>query len=117
LRVKLKGDAYLQLHRVIWGLSEKRVLEALETDTYGDLLREVPEEFRSEVEKLAAGFHAQARVVEEEVRRLFEQAPRGTDRKTFALWVQAKAPAHLRGALFQLLDGRTPNYYRLLDNS
>jgi RNA ligase len=115
LRVKLKGDAYLQLHRVIWGLSEKRVLEALETDSYAELLREVPEEFHGEVEKLAAGFHEQARLVEAEARRWFELAPRGTDRKTFALWVQAHVPGHLRAALFQLLDGRTPNYYRLID--
>jgi RNA ligase len=114
LRVKLKGDAYLQLHRVIWGLSEKRVREALETGTYTELLREVPEEFHAEVEKLAAGFHEQARVLETEVRRLFEQSPRGADRKTFALWVQVNVHAPLRGALFQLLDGRTPNYYRLL---
>jgi RNA ligase len=115
LRVKLKGDAYLQLHRVIWGLSEKRVLEALETDTYAELLQEVPEEFHGEVEKLAAGFHEQARVVEADVLRLYEEAPRQADRKTFALWVHAHVPGPLRGALFQLLDGRRPNYYRLIE--
>jgi RNA ligase len=115
LRVKLKGDAYLQLHRVIWGLSEKRVLEALQTDTYAELLQEIPEEFRGEAEKLAAGFHEQARVVRAEVLRWYERAPRAADRKTFALWVQASVPGPLRGALFGLLDGRAPNYYRLVE--
>jgi RNA ligase len=115
LRVKLKGDAYLQLHRVIWGLSEKRVLEALQTDSYPDLLREIPEEFRGEADKLAAGFHERARVIEAEVLRLYAEAPRAADRKAFALWVQAHVPRPLRGPLFQLLDGRGPNYYRLLE--
>ncbi len=115
LRVKLKGDAYLTLHRLVWGLSEKRVLEALADGSYADLLREVPEEFRGEVEAMAAGFHEKAAAVRREAEVLFAQTPRDADRKTFALWVQANAPLRFRGPLFQLLDGRAPNWYKLLD--
>jgi RNA ligase len=113
-RVKLKGDAYLTLHRLVWGLSEKRVLEALAAGAYEALLREVPEEFRPEVEGMAAQFHEEAGLLRAEAEQTFARAPRGTDRKTFALWVQAQAPPHLRGPLFQLLDGREPNWYRLI---
>jgi RNA ligase len=114
-RVKLKGDAYLTLHKLIWGLSENRVLEALASGVYEALLREVPEEFRPEVEKLAARFLEEAAALRAEAARLFAEAPRAGDRKTFALWVQAQVPLRLRGPLFQLLDGREPNWYRLLD--
>jgi RNA ligase len=114
LRVKLKGDAYLTLHKLVWGLSEKRVLEALVDGSYEQLLREIPEELRSEVEALAGQFQGQAAALEAQVRPLFDQAPRGTDRKTFALWVQAEAPRLLWGPLFQLLDGQKPNWYRLI---
>jgi RNA ligase len=115
LRVKLKGDAYLTLHRLVWGLSQKRVLEALKAGTYGELLQELPEEFHDEVEALAATFREQAAAREAEVRRWFELAPRGTDRKAFALWVQAEVPRLLWAPLFQLLDGITPNWYKLVE--
>jgi RNA ligase len=114
LRVKLKGDAYLTLHRLVWGLSEKRVLEALAEGGYAALLGEVPEEFRGEVEGLAAKFHRRAAELEAEARRLFEQAPRDRDRKTFALWVQANAPRHLSGPLFQMWERKATNWYRLI---
>jgi RNA ligase len=115
LRVKLKGDAYLTLHRLVWGLSEKRVLEALVQGDYKNLLREVPEEFRGEVEKMAARFHERAAGVRAEAEGWFARAPRDGDRKTFALWVQAHVPREHRGAMFQLLDRRTPNWYAALD--
>jgi RNA ligase len=116
-RVKLKGDAYLTLHKLVWGLSEKRVLETLTAGAYEAFLREVPEEFRPEVEALAARFHEEAGLLRAEAERWFAEAPRGTDRKTFALWVQARVPPRLRGPLFQLLDGREPNWYRLIDRT
>jgi RNA ligase len=115
LRVKLKGDAFLTLHKLVWGLSEKRVLDTLAAGAYEAFLREVPEEFRPEVEKLAARFHEEAALLLAEAGRWFAEAPRGTERKTFALWVQAHVPPRLRGPLFQLLDGREPNWYRLID--
>lgn len=45
--------------------------------------------------------------IEDRVRKWFEQAPRGADRKTFALWVQAHVPADLHVALFELLDNKS----------
>ena len=114
LRVKLKGEAYLTLHKLVWGLSEKRVGEALEAGTYADLLREMPEEFRGEVEAMAEGFRRRAAALEAGCRALFARAPAAADRKTFALWVQANVAIPLRAALFALLDGREPNWFALL---
>lgn len=116
LRVKLKGEAYLTLHKLVWSLSEKRVYEALVAGTYERLLREVPEELRPEVEALAGANQQRAATVEAEVRNLYAQAPVGTDRKTFALWVQANCAHHLRAPLFQLRDGRIPNWYLIKQN-
>lgn len=114
LRVKLKGDAYLELHRLLWGLSEARVFDALAGGTYEDLLRDLPEEFRPEVEVMATRFRAAANATEAEARRWFAAAPAGADRKTFALWVQANVPRPLYGPLFQLFDGRTVNWFPVI---
>ena len=92
LRVKLKGSAYLTLHKLIWGLSEGRILEALTAGTYADLLREVPEEFRPEVAKMAAAFQQRAEAFEAEARRLFALAPQGSDRES----VRLSAPRSLK---------------------
>jgi RNA ligase len=113
-RVKLKGDAYLTLHKLVWNLTEKRIGDALAEGTYGQLLRDLPEEFRSEAEALAAPLHQRAAEVESRVRDLFAQAPNDSDRKTFALWVQANCDLPLRAPLFQLRDGRVPNWHALL---
>jgi RNA ligase len=115
LRVKLKGEAFLTLHKLVWGLSEKRVLEALTAGTYAELLQDLPEEFRAEIEVMAAKFREQAAAREVEVLHWFGLAPRGTDRKTFALWVQVHVPRLLWAPLFQLLDGITPNWYKLVE--
>ncbi len=116
LRVKLKGDAYLALHKAVWRLSESRILEALrEGDaTFEELRLEVPEEFRGEFERMTSAVRERARAVEAEVRQWFSRAPRGVDRKAFALWAQANVPRELRGPVFQLLDGREPNWFRHL---
>lgn len=112
-RVKLKGDAYLTLHKLVWGLSKKRVFEALVAGSYEDFLRQLPEEFRPGVEMMAEAIREQARDLETEARGLFAEAPKG-DRKTFAIWMQSRARPDLKGALFQLLDGREINWYKLV---
>jgi RNA ligase len=114
LRVKLKGDAYLALHKAVWGLSEKIILEALAESeaAFEELQRDLPEEFRDEFGRMTAAVRERGRAVEAEVRGWFERVPGGVDRKTFALWVQANVPRALWGPVFQLLDGRTPNWFR-----
>jgi RNA ligase len=114
LRVKVKGDAYLALHKLAAGLSEERILHELANGTIGQFCRQLPEEFRAEIERVITDLQGRAVALETEALGLFERAPGGGDRKTFALWVQAQVRAELRGALFQLFDNQVPNWYKSL---
>lgn len=113
LRVKLKGEAYLTLHKLVWGMTENKVLEMLTDEKFYDSLREVPEEFRPEIEAMARPFISEAERLRLLAEERFTKAPRES-RKEFAVWVQANAPSEVRRALFQLLDGQTPNWYKLI---
>lgn len=113
-RVKVKGDAYLALHRLVAGLTEERVLQEQCEGTGERFLRQVPEEFRAEIEQVMGGLQRRAEALETQALEWFEKAPKGEGRKRFAQWVQAQVPAHLRAALFQLLDNQASNWYRNL---
>lgn len=115
LRLKLKGDAYLDVLKEALGVSRGKVLAALSQgeDAYRTLWERLPEELQPHAEKLAADLAAQAKEIEEEALAFFARAPRD-DRKTFALWVQENIPYPFKRVMFQLLDQKTPNWYALL---
>jgi len=114
LRVKIKGDKYLSLLRQAeLRVRDKAVLEALAAGIFAQLLQKLPEELQPDVEKTAEGFRAQAQELETEACGVFVQAPK-TDRKTYAIWVQQNARPAIKGALFQLLDGKEVNWYKLV---
>lgn len=114
LRVKVKGEAYLALHRLAAGLSENRIFESLAAGTEEELFRGLPEEFRTEVEQIVTDLDNQTARLQTDVMRIFHEAPHRSDRKSFALWVQSHAPVGLRAVLFQLLDRKSPNWYKVL---
>lgn len=113
LRVKLKGESYLALHKLVWGVTESKVYELLVERKLAELLRKVPEEFRLEIEAMAAPLVAEADRLKHSAEEHFAVAPKSS-RKEFAIWTQSNAPEALRGALFQLMDGRTPNWYKFI---
>jgi RNA ligase len=105
LRVKLKYDEYVRLHRIVTGLSPRTVWECI--DDLDALVEALPDEFHPWVRTVAAGLHAEvdARLGELEAvyQSIVDSLPDGWSRKDFAL-VAARHP--LRGYLFLRLDGR-----------
>jgi RNA ligase len=112
LRVKVKGNAYLAVYKLIAGISEERLLQELADGDIEQFRRQLPEEFHVEIEQVITDLQQRAATLEVQTMDMFERAPRGTDRKSFALWVQANVPADLRAALFQLFDNKMPNWYK-----
>jgi len=107
LRVKVKHEEYLRLHRILLGLSNVAVWEQLaaggELDSY---LGTVPDEWyawlQATVAELRERYAEVERAVQEEFARV--RADVGlADRKAFALAVQQ---SRYRQLLFLLLDGR-----------
>lgn len=103
-RFKIKGDRYTELHRLITGLSYKRVLGAVQQGRYEDLLRELPEEFRPTVEAWHADIQAQVEAFLAQIEAAFAAAPQ-TSRKDFAHYAN-KHHRDLAGYLFAMLDGK-----------
>ncbi len=108
-RVKIKYEEYVYLHRIITGLSARRVWEAMGAgSTVDEIAAPLPDEFHEWVRALAARLDAQVKAIEADVTAAFDEIiaalPEGWSRKDFAL-VAAKSP--LRGYLFAHLDGKS----------
>jgi RNA ligase len=59
IRLKAKNPRYVELHRIVTGLSTRTVWEALATDAYADLIEAVPDEFHNWIRQVTAELDAQ----------------------------------------------------------
>lgn len=108
LRVKIKCEAYLHLHRAIFGLTPARVRDALLGD-WESFIADIPEELRPDIETQAHTIMVTVETREAHLRARFAtiQSHIGphADRKAFALAVLAGDPAD-KPFLFALLDNK-----------
>ena len=113
-RYKIKGDLYLELHRLVSGLSFKNTLQAVMDGRVEQTRRLIPEEFLEEFNGWVAEINDRVAVTKAIVERAFAAAPTA-DRKGFALWVQTHHQ-ELGPYLFARLDGREiePLIYKLV---
>jgi RNA ligase len=112
-RFKFKGDRYLELSKIISGLTFKNVLLAVSSGTLDQIREIVPDEFLNQVERWAAEIQTTVDTMKQEVGRVFESAPKES-RKDYALRIREYHPS-LSSYLFALYDGRElePLIYKL----
>lgn len=109
VRVKIKQDDYVALHRIVTGWNERTIWERLASGQALDLLIDgLPDEFHrwaTDVAKDLSHKHSTlmsaARI---EHRAIIQSMPSGWTRKEYAI-AAANLPQY-RPALFQLLDGK-----------
>jgi len=115
LKVKIKGQEYIRLHRIRFDLTPRRVYELLTdyTDigeiqpTLDTLLTAVPDEFADPVRRVATTLADRYNAARESVAWHAEtarQEGRG-ERKRMALYGKDNLPKELLGAFFADLDG------------
>ncbi|UYM26619.1 RNA ligase [Arthrobacter phage Bauer] len=109
VRVKIKQDDYVALHRIVTGWNERTIWERLASGQSLDLLIEgLPDEFHKWATGIADGLTAKHTILINEActehLSILNRMPSGWTRKDYALEA-AKRPL-FRPALFQLLDGR-----------
>jgi RNA ligase len=105
-RMKVKGERYLELHRVYSGISSRMVWENLsQSKSFDDVLAIVPDEFadwvRHEVREQLLAFDA----LNARVEKAYVEAKKLDTRKEQALMI-CEFYADVRGVVFAALDGK-----------
>lgn len=116
VRVKIKQEDYIALHRIVTGLNARSVWQALVDDKLGELIEKVPDEFHGFVESVSRSLEAQVdtwyfNVIDEynTIRSEMIEAKEDS-RKEFAL--RAKGSPY-KSELFLVADGKDVRQHML----
>ena len=116
-RFKFKGDRYLELNRLVTGLTYKNVLRAMMNNGLEAMLRLIPDEFLDETKGWIRAIETARETLRGEINAAFDAVPEEArrSRKDFAIWVN-RHQKPLAPYLFARLDGDdlTPIIYRAL---
>jgi RNA ligase len=102
-RMKIKGEEYLRLHKIMTEVSTTGIWESLKNgDDIADLLKDVPDEFYDKIDEYAEELVVTYQVIESEYNWIFNKLRGIEDRARFAeLAKKFKYPQ----LLFKMLDG------------
>lgn len=101
-RLKIKGDEYLQVHRIKHGMSAKAKYKAWADGSLEAYIMMLPEEFRPELEKFEEHLNKFKDAQFFMLQMLYEQAiDKHKDKKEFALHVQAVISPEYRKHMFK----------------
>jgi RNA ligase len=112
-RFKIKGDRYLEMHRLIFGLSFKNTLLAVMNDTVDYVRSQLPDEFLKDFNRWVNEIQTTIAETKHNVQAAFNAAPKAT-RKEFAIWVMENHKA-FAPYLFAMFDGKDlmPMIYKM----
>lgn len=103
-RLKVKGDKYLEVHRIIHGMSLKQKVESWANGNLDEYITSLPEEFRPEIEETASECENVYAYTKNMVAKYYHTAEK-RGRKNYALWMQKNVPSHFHGFLWLKYDG------------
>lgn len=110
--IKVKGDDYVQIHRVLSKISSiNLIIQSIAEDTIDDLYSKVPAAYKSRmriVEKIVRGYITD---MELEVAEWFAKAPKN-NRKEFMIWTEENVPKKLKGYVRNKYLGIKNNYIK-----
>lgn len=105
-RYKVKGDAYKLAHRIMTGVTFRRVLEAVMSGDFERMIEGVPDEFLVHVRKWRDIIEQTVASITDDCNRAFSDFGEVTDRKAYALWVQSMIVRDRQSYMFARLDGK-----------
>ncbi len=103
-RVKVKGAAYLELHKWIGGITEKAYAKAFVAGTNRVWITSCPKQLLKDVSWVVFKVYCRIEDISSFLFEIIEDAPRD-NRKEFALWVKEHYP-YLSSYLFLVYDGK-----------
>jgi RNA ligase len=104
-RFKFKGDAYVELHRLVTNTTFKRVLSWVADGSYDAMIDGVPEEFLGQVREWKRAIDLVVAATKMGVEYYFHYAPKAT-RKDFAIWINENVEERLIPYLFKRWEGK-----------
>lgn len=105
-RVKVKGQRYIELHRILMGVSSRSIWENLsQRQSFDELLAVVPDEFGDWVRRERARLIADFDALNARVESAYVAAKQLPDRKSQAIKIMADY-RDVSGAVFAALDGK-----------
>ena len=105
LRVKLKCEDYVRIHRIISGFSRKHIIEAMENGN-DMFLNELPDELHSEAKAIINEINEKRQMIMSSAKAIAEKAKKLKTRKEQALLIlQSEYPS----VSFPLLDDNFEN--------
>lgn len=110
-RVKIKGDEYMVIHKMISNMSPLSFWESMKQGIVNrDYLAQLPEEFRNEFEPIVLDLETQYTTVLKEIRQTYMTLPIHNSesdnmRKTLGLYLKANKVKY-DGAMFSMLLGK-----------
>lgn len=103
LRVKVKFEEYVRLHRIIAGVSSRVIWEyMMNGESIDEMLEKVPDEFFKWVKSVQVDLHSQFKTIEDEARSHFRAL---ASRKETAAYFNS-LPVNSK-ILFRMLDGKS----------
>ena len=110
-RIKIKGEAYCRVHKIVSGITPLRVWEHLRNrDDLDGIVKTVPDEFQKEFSRIKEVLLGQIWAIIKEAKDLYAKHKNLPSRKDFAMAI-GKGP--IAGLCFMLLDGANDD--RLFD--
>lgn len=110
LKIKIKLEEYMRLHKLITGMNPRHVWECLKNDTM--LPKDGTPQFQEWVSTWSKRIMTNYRELADEARKSYLNRPpydnERDSRKTFAWYVQGQ-PRHLHSILFNMYDGKDPS--------
>jgi RNA ligase len=104
-RMKIKGEEYVRLHKILTNISNRDIWEYLKDNKpFDELLEKVPDEFNDWVKETVRDLTVRFDNIDKDYTEIYENLKsRNLDRKEFA--IRAKQYRH-SNILFNMLDGK-----------
>lgn len=112
LRVKMKGNEYVRMHRLVTQTSSTSIWDMLRNgDSFESLINTVPAEFRKWIKAIRNDLNSKFNNIQYELDRAIEESRQYQTRKDIALMLIEKHP-QIKHIVFAYMDSK--NYNRLI---
>lgn len=106
LRLKVKGSKYMEVHRIIHGMSDKQKFASWANGNMKEYIKSLPEEFREELEEFEGKLNFHYDCVHLHIFQSYLESPFSMGRKDFAVWVNENIEKKYIPFMFMLLDNK-----------